>query len=138
MPGGSFLALLLAATVGHKALAARSTPSPVVLMLFLLLELGYVVASTFTLVSISMSPEEQQALTDDIPKVWSRPPPFIVTKHLRAKLHGCIIAVSYDVLPAQVTGVGLSVAGLFLSMAAMAPAYSLRAACMPNANLKRR
>ena len=87
MPGGSFLALLLAATVGHKALAARSTPSPVVLMLFLLLELGYVVASTFTLVSISMSPEEQQALTDDIPKVWSRPPLFIVTKHLRAKLH---------------------------------------------------
>jgi hypothetical protein len=51
-----------------------------VLMLFLLLEVGYVIASTVTLVSISMeSEEEKQALMDDIPKVWSPPLPSITT-----------------------------------------------------------
>ena len=72
LPGGSFAVLLLASGVGHKALAARGTPSPAVLMVFLILELGYVVASTFTLVSITLeSPEQQKALTEDLPKVRS-------------------------------------------------------------------
>jgi hypothetical protein len=58
--------------------------------------------------------------------------------HTLSNLPACIAAKSYGVLAAQVVGVALSVAGLFLSVAAIAPAYSLRAACMPNANQKRR
>ena len=38
----------------------------------------------------------------------------------------------------KVVGVAFSVAGLFISVAAMTSAYQLRAACMPNANQKRR
>ena len=38
----------------------------------------------------------------------------------------------------KVVGVAISVAGLFISVAAMISAYQLRAACMPNANNKRR
>ena len=39
---------------------------------------------------------------------------------------------------AQVVGVALKVAGLFISVAAMSSAYQLRSACLPNANQKRR
>lgn len=141
LPAGSFLALLLATAVGHKALTTRGTPSPIVLMVFLLLELGFVVASTFVLISISMESKDHNALMADIPKVWSCAPCFTVAqhdKHFAQTMVFCPTAPSYFPLSGQVVVVGLSVAGLFISIAAIVPAYQLRAACMPNANQKRR
>jgi hypothetical protein len=77
LPGGSFAALLLATAIGYKALTARGTPSPLMLAVFLVLELGYVVATMFAIVSISLeTQEEQKALMDDIPKVQPHAPPL--------------------------------------------------------------
>ena len=54
LPGGSFVTLLLATAVGRSALTARGTPSALMLAVFLVLELGYVVAVMFAIVQISL------------------------------------------------------------------------------------